>query len=135
MSSRKNSQGSTLIEVLIAVLVLSIGLLGAFKLQTEGVRLNADSKYTVIAASYAQDALDALSFNRLNDKTTWVSITSSSVGAGLSGRPGEWLMNLQRDLPDGNASIGCASKACTVEISWTPPGRDPVTAKYSMYDN
>ena len=60
MLSKRHSQGVTLVEVLVAVLVLSVGLLGALKLQTEGVRLNADSKYTVLATTYAQDALDAL---------------------------------------------------------------------------
>jgi type IV pilus assembly protein PilV len=137
MSSKKHNQGVTLVEVLVAVLVLSLGLLGALKLQTEGVRLNADSKYTVMAAAYAQDALDALSFNRAENKaanrSAWTSIKTGSTTS--SGDAGEWLARLKRDLPAGKADVSCAANACTVVVSWTPPGRDPVSATYSMYDN
>lgn len=129
-------RGSTLIEVLIAVLVLSLGLLGALKLQVEGVRLNSDSRYTVLASTFAHDAMDALAFDRFNDKTTWTGIVEGTVASSLSeGRAREWLVALQRDLPDGKAAVGCVNKACSVLISWTPPGRDKVTARYDMYDN
>ena len=122
--------------MLIAVLVLSVGLLGALKLQTEGVRLNADSRYTVLAASYAHDALDALAFDRTNQKSIWTAISQNTAASGMAeGRAKDWLSNLQRDLPDGKAAVNCASQACSVEIAWTPPGRDTVTAKYEMYDN
>ncbi len=132
MLSKRRSQGVTLVEVLVAVLLLSVGLLGALKLQTEGVRLNADSKYTVLATTYAQDALDALAFDRSNERAAWAGITASSTAA--SGQAGTWLAGLRRDLPSGKANVSCAAQACTVVIFWTPPGRDPVSATYSMYD-
>jgi type IV pilus assembly protein PilV len=134
--SKAWQSGSTLIEVLIAILVLSFGLLGALKLQTEGVKQNADSRYTVMAAAFAQDALDALSFNMRDDRTTWVTITSASDPSAMTGRASEWLTALQRDLPAGKAAVGCSADdhRCTVSISWVPPGGSEVTANYEMYD-
>lgn len=136
MHNRGHQAGSTLIEVMIAVLVLSFGLLGALKLQTEGVKQNADSRYTVMAAAFAQDALDAVGFNMRNDRASWVSITTASDPAAMTGRPAEWLAALQRDLPAGKAVVGCSTsdRSCTVRISWTPPGGSEVIANYEMYD-
>lgn len=146
-------KGASLIEVLIAVLVLSIGLLGAMKLQTEGVRLNADSKYTVVAAALAHDALDALTLDRFNDRTNWVAVdtiatplscsinassaTSSAASGASTGRASDWAKKVACDLPDGKAKISCTTvgspKVCSVELRWTPSGRDTVTATYSIY--
>lgn len=161
MSCRNRQNGATLIEVLIAVLVLSIGLLGALKLQTEGVRQNADSRYTSLASALAHDAMDAITFNRFNDKAAWLAIDtiaspascaseaqSSSASASASsasgtstGRAQAWAERLACDLPGGQAKIVCtttnvsAANTCAVTLKWTPPGRDTVTAEYKMYQS
>lgn len=132
---RELERGSTLIEVLIAVLVLSIGLVGSLKLQTEGVRLNADSRYTVLASTLAQDALDAIAFDTSNEKSVWTTIVEATTASGVTGRPAEWLARVQKNLPDGKANITCASHQCTVVLKWTPPGRTEVRAVYEMYNN
>lgn len=149
-----HQRGAGLIEVLIAVLVLSLGLLGALKLQTEGVRQNADSRYTVLAAALAHDALDAITYDRFGDKSDWLGIdsigsphacsstVSSSASASVSAdgdRADDWLDKVACDLPGGKARLSCADSAaagartCKVELQWTPPGRDSVTASYEMY--
>jgi type IV pilus assembly protein PilV len=134
---RKKVRGSTLIEVLIAVLVLSLGLLGALKMQTAGMRLNADSRYSVMATTYAQDALDAVTFNPLGEKSTWTSITCSTTASALTGTPQTWLTRLKSDLPSGCANVSCDSSArsCTVKIDWTLPGQsDKTEASYVIYN-
>jgi type IV pilus assembly protein PilV len=133
--ARLRARGSTLIEVLIAVLILSIGLIGSLKLQTEGVRLNADSRYTVLASTLAQDALDAIAFDTANEKSTWTSITETTAATGVTGRASDWLTRVQRNLPDGKANISCASNQCKIILLWTPPGRAQVKAIYEMYNS
>lgn len=134
---KKKARGSTLIEVLIAVLVLSLGLLGALKMQTAGMRLNADSRYSVMATTYAQDALDAVTFNPLGEKTVWTSITCNTAASALSGTPQTWLTRLKNDLPSGCAAVSCdaSARSCTVLIDWTLPGQtDKTEAKYVIYN-
>lgn len=135
MCSKRQARGMTLIEVLVAVLVLSVALLGALKLQNEGVRLNADSRYTIVASAYAHDALDALSFDRSGNRAIWTGITTASDAGSLQGAAATWLGNLKRDLPDGKALISCAKKKCHVQITWSPPGREQVVADFYTYDS
>ncbi|WP_018606916.1 type IV pilus modification PilV family protein [Uliginosibacterium gangwonense] len=116
----ESQQGSSLIEVLIAVLVLSIGMVGALKLQSEAVRQNADSRYTLLAGAYAQTALDGLSFNYSGKNWQTGSLES-------------WKTDIKRDLPQGTGSVACAANVCTVTITWTPPGKStPEKAEYAV---
>jgi type IV pilus assembly protein PilV len=52
--------GFTLIEVLIALVILSVGLLGVAAMQTNSVRTNFFSRYLTQASYAAQDGLEAL---------------------------------------------------------------------------
>ena len=55
MNASKQQAGFTLIEVLIAVLVLSVGILGIGFLQTLGIRLTQNSFMLSVATQQAQD--------------------------------------------------------------------------------
>lgn len=58
--------GFSLIEVLVALLVLAIGLLGLAALQTQGVRFNHDAYVRTNATALAYDILDKMRLNRGN---------------------------------------------------------------------
>jgi len=64
--------GFSLIEVLVAMLVLAIGLLGLAALQTQGVRFNHDAYVRSHATALAYDIVDKMRVNRANaaDYTT-----------------------------------------------------------------
>lgn len=55
-----NIKGFSLIEVMLAVLVLSVGILGVSKLQTSLIRSGSDANHRSIAASIAQRKVDDL---------------------------------------------------------------------------
>lgn len=132
----KTQQGSTLVEVLIAVLVLSLGLLGALKLQVEGVRQNSNSRYTVMASTYAHDALDAITYDRKGEQALWPLAKTSDYSALASTNPVKpWLTALVSNLPGGAAAIThtATSKTWEVSIYWTPPGAHAeMEAKYAV---
>lgn len=52
--------GLTLLEVLVALTILSVGLLGIALLQITAVRGNASAHVSVLAARFAQDRLEEL---------------------------------------------------------------------------
>lgn len=64
--------GFSLIEVLVAMLILAIGLLGLAALQTQGVRFNHDAHVRTSATVLAYDIVDKMRLNRANraDYTT-----------------------------------------------------------------
>ncbi len=63
--SLKNDQGFTLLEVLIALLVLSIGLLGLAALQTTGLRSNQMASMRTQATQVTYDITDRMRANPL----------------------------------------------------------------------
>ncbi len=65
---QKQQQGFTLIEVLVAVVVLSIGLLGLAGLQTTGLRNNQSAYYASQAAIYANDIFERMRAKGKTDK-------------------------------------------------------------------
>lgn len=60
---RLHEQGFTLLEVLVALLVLSIGLLGLALLQTTSLRLNTESYSRTQATLLAYDIIDRMRAN------------------------------------------------------------------------
>lgn len=80
--STESDTGFTLIEVLVAVLVLSIGLLGLAGLQANSLRFNTDSSIQTQAAYMANDMADRM---RANAGTatliTYPSATATQVAS------------------------------------------------------
>ena len=62
----RRQTGSSLIEVLVAMLVLAIGLLGLAALQTQGMRFNHDAYVRTSATSLAYDIVEKMRINRGN---------------------------------------------------------------------
>lgn len=59
-------RGFSLIEVLVAMLILAIGLLGLAALQTQGVRFNHDAYVRTHATVLAYDIVDKMRLNQPN---------------------------------------------------------------------
>lgn len=115
------SRGFTLIEVLIAVLVLSIGLLGLASLQANGMKNNHSAYLQTQAIVAAYDIVDRMRANRtgaLNneyDVNIGGSITSSGIAqADLT----EWKNQLAATLPSGDGSVVYNGGVVTVVIQW-----------------
>ncbi|MFT4247692.1 MAG: type IV pilus modification protein PilV [Pseudomonas sp.] len=64
-AGRRRAVGFTLVEVLVAILVLAFGLLGFALLQTMSVRMSQSSNYRTQATNLATELLDQMRSNRL----------------------------------------------------------------------
>lgn len=64
-TSLRTQRGLSLIEVLMAVLVLGLGLLGLAMLQTTNLRLSQSANQRTIATNLSSDLLDDIRSNRL----------------------------------------------------------------------
>lgn len=131
----KSSVGFTLIETLIALVVLSIGLLGLASLQIQALRYNTDAYLRTQATTLAYDILDRMrannvgaaagSYNRASAPTGTIkdcdSVSCSSSELALYDLD-RWYKALAARLPDPLStvsSIVTVGNEHTVTIRWT----------------
>lgn len=125
---RQHQQGFTLIEVLIAVIVLSVGLLGLAGLQAMASKLTHSAYQYSQAASLAYEIVDAIRANAKNAvdyKGTHQSLTCKQDMAIASGGSvaendlAEWKNQIACVLPSGSGTITLASSTLTVTLNWS----------------
>ena len=80
-----NQQGTTLLEVLIAIVVLSIGLLGLAGLQVQGLRNIQVAGGNAQAAMLANDLVERIHLN-VNNVADYVGLTPASCNGSTLAR-------------------------------------------------
>lgn len=119
-----SQHGVGLLEVLISVLVLSIGLLGAAALQTQALRTSADSQYFQRATQLSNDYLERIRANSFN--VTDYAITTQKPACSTPTLSGSiaaqdkalWLSEIACQLPDGSAEVKVQGQQVQILISW-----------------
>lgn len=114
--------GFTLIEVMVAVVVLSIGLLGLAGLQATGLRHNQSASFRSTATVLAYDITDAMRANRTDarDGKYAIGMTDAKpTGSAIYEKDlNNWLSELALRLPAGDGSVTVASDMVTVTVQW-----------------
>jgi type IV pilus assembly protein PilV len=116
----KYQQGMTLIEVVVAIVILAVGALGVAGLQARALKGNESSLQRTQAVIAANSLIDALHANVLPRNN--VAMTCNG-GAGYFAI---WLGDLQANLGAGSCGqITCAANAnpagttrCIVTVQW-----------------
>ncbi|MDP3535829.1 type IV pilus modification protein PilV [Halomonas sp. M1] len=115
----KNQLGISLLESLIAILVLSIGLLGVAGLQTQSLIHNRAAYFETQATNMAQDMLDRIRANSDNASTYSLGVGSEVSGSSLSAADrSEWVEDLATTLPSGEGGISISSNRMRVTVRW-----------------
>jgi len=101
--------GFTLLEVLIALLVLSIGLLGLAALQTTGLRSNQMASMRTLVSQFAYDITDRMRVNQAGVTNNEYVIARATAAPSLPTTMAEtdiseWRINVAR-LPNGQSEI------------------------------
>jgi type IV pilus assembly protein PilV len=105
--SENKQQGFTLLEVLIALLVLSIGLLGLAALQTTGLRSNEMASMRTTSTQLAYDISDRMRANPAGVAANEYVLAGGAVPTGTSVAALDLIAwyNAVILLPGGRASI------------------------------
>lgn len=82
ISQNRNEQGFSLIEVLIAMVVLSIGLLGIAKLQGTAMTGNVFSRDGTVAVQLAEEMIERVRAHAGNDPADYDDIDTSGSCSG-----------------------------------------------------
>ena len=124
IARHRRASGFSLIEVLVALLVLAIGLLGLAALQAQGLRFNHDALVRTNATHLAYDIIDRMRVNRTNVGAYAAGPappfdcdpTDSSVAMDLEC----WYDGLSRSLPGGGGFITstATAKFYDVTVRW-----------------
>jgi len=101
-----SARGFTMLEVLVAILVLSLGLLGLAGLQTVGLRNNTASTQRTIATLLASDIADRMRANYNSVVSGDYNYANYSVAAGSS-------VVGKTTYANGISTTVCTPGACT----------------------
>lgn len=118
-SGRAAQRGVSLIEVLVAVVVLSLGVLAMAGLQLNSLRTSQGALYRSNAAMLASDIADRIRANRNNLATYAIALTDATpTGTTLRDRDiADWRARL-RALPAGQGAIAVNASNVTVTVRW-----------------
>lgn len=134
-SCRRAARGFTMIEVLVALLVFSLGVLGLVSIQATAARMATDARDRAVATFLADqllarmlisDPATAGSFAHLATGTTACSPSgTASTNAVVTG----WLTEVAQQLPNASSTlqqvvVDTASSQVTVRLCWHN-GDDP----------
>lgn len=121
-------RGATLIEVLVAMLILSVGLLGLAGMQMTALQSNQSAYYRSQATVLAYDVIDRMRANRADALNGVYDIALKNETCdpklGPSGTlaqrdVAEWLNSLSCLLsPDARGSVVRNGRLFTVSIEW-----------------
>lgn len=130
MSLSKTQRGFTMLEVLVSMIVISLGLLGHAGLQATSLK-NANTAYLRSQATIlSHDIVERMRVNRTVALTGSynVAIGSAGSGGGIVGSDlTEWKRNLAQSLPVGDGSVavtgvGASQGNVQVTIQWDDDG-------------
>lgn len=111
LTKRLTQRGMTLIEVLVAILIFSFGLVGLVALQARALQYSTSAEDTNRAALLASEAAalmtlkDTLSLSA-SDLQAWQARVATPASGGL---------------PNGVGDIATASGTATLTITWRSP--------------
>lgn len=116
--SKRAQEGTTLIEVLVALLILSVGLLGAAALQLNALKYTDSSRLTSQASFIAYDMMDRIRANSGADYTV-TPPTSANLNVARDQDLYDFTSNIASILgTSATGSVTLNQRVYTITITW-----------------
>ncbi len=136
MNRNVSQKGATLVEILVAVVILAVGFLGLASVQLLGAKNISSSNYRTLATIYANDMAERMRANRVGvDLNVYNGLKSKEVSSpgcestctpsNLAQRDAyEWHQLLSANprnggLPEGEGEILFEDGIHTIRVSWS----------------
>ena len=114
---KKREQGVMMIEVLIGILIFSIGILAMLGMQTLAMRATIDAKYRAEAGFLANEILGVM----WGDPANLTSYADANCAA--TPRCAAWRARVAATLPGGlTPNVTVNNRAVTVVVRWQGAG-------------
>ena len=120
----RHQLGASLLEILIAVLILAIGMLGVAAMQATSLKNSQGALERSQAVVHGYGILDAMRANpiaaRANSYNLATTCTVPTVAANLvSTDQVFWLDSLKRNIgASACGGISCAANVCEITVQW-----------------
>ena len=122
----RRQTGFSLIEIMITMVVLSIGLLGIAGIIVTNLKNTQSASSRGQATFLINDIVDRMRANRVAAETipSPYALALGGTGSGVAGVPGtdlrDWVDSLQAALPEGKGSVVVdnATRNITVTVQW-----------------
>jgi type IV pilus assembly protein PilV len=123
LSSRHTQRGVGMIEVLVAVLILAIGLLGVAALQATALRNSQSAMERSQGVVHAYAIFDSMRANpaaaRAGDYNIGMTCAPPAGGTLTQNDLNAWITIMRRDLGQtACGSVNCVGDTCTVSVRW-----------------
>jgi len=144
---QRYGNGATLLEILVALAILSVGMLGVGALQTKAMRSGQDSYFLSQASFLADDMAERLrannsaaspasgNYNGINTMTSYAALSAADKAISCAGGAtctvanmarydiAQWLRAVNdgnRGLALGAAKITWSGNTATITLRWQP---------------
>jgi type IV pilus assembly protein PilV len=120
IAKRRSQSGFSIIEVLVAMLVLAIGLLGLAALQAQGLRFNHDAYVRTQATHLAYDIVDRMRANSTNAAAYTAADTGNQCAPLAVGATADldcWYRGLAAAIPGGSGLITANATANFYDVT------------------
>jgi type IV pilus assembly protein PilV len=137
LSNKKLSAGFGLIESLVALIVISVGMIGIAALYGQGLRASGTALYRTIAVNLASDMADRIRANRRGNASYGGAAADGNCDADDDNdcSPATmaahdlfvWQAAVAAQLPNGVGAVqftGTTPPTYTISVDWTEPGDD-----------
>jgi type IV pilus assembly protein PilV len=142
----KTQRGFTIVEVLVAMVVLSVGMLGIAGLYVTTLRSVGGAIYRLQAVSFAADMADRIRANRTAGATYAGAAADNNCdgAAAVDCTPAQmaahdllrWNAQVANGLPGGVGVVGFAPGALpqtyTIAVNWSDPDQPGVPQQYQV---
>ncbi len=117
----ERQRGFGMIEVLVALMIFSIGLLGLIRLQTISLQGSTSAARRATAVILGQEILERMRINQAASLAGNYSVAfgASPTGGTLAGDDlAEWKSMLATNLPNGDGEVLTVAGIATVTVRW-----------------
>lgn len=140
-NKNRMQRGFSLVEVLITLVIMSVGMLGIAGLYVQGLQAGRTSMFRHQAVTIAGDVADRIRVNptAAGAYEAATGTNNSCVAGGVNCTPAQmaandialWRTQVQNALPSGavavdyTAGAGGAPATYVITVSWVEPGETP----------
>jgi type IV pilus assembly protein PilV len=122
---RRTTRGMGLLDALIALTILSFGLLGMTRLQTSLLRQSTESQSRLTAVQFGDELLSIALIDNANAPCYTLPVDVACASATAKARTLDWETRVKAALPGTvTATSALAAGQLTLTLSWTGKSTD-----------